>query len=165
MIDRLHEALDTCVDFTEVAERVQGYDCVIFDCDSTLFPHGRAEPHKQGFQLVRQLQQQGVRVVMASNNHGADLMQQRAEVLGLDADHCYIATSAMEKKPLPTMIDRIVDDFDLLPSQVAAVGDGLTDMIAYWRAGVLPVLIQPYPPGDARGIAGRALLRAVWGKR
>ncbi len=126
------DVLDLTDDFI-ATHQVQG---VIFDIDNTLVGFRTPKPTRPVEELLAHLQQQGVRVAIASNNS-----RKRVELFA-----CELGVPAYHRsmKPLGFVLRRICKGFDLPPQRVLLVGDQIyTDMLGGNLAGMMTALVEP----------------------
>lgn len=133
---------------------------LMLDCDGTIARHNDPEIDPIANDTLLQAFSEGVisKLVLISNN-SKQLTERRARNLHVDPDALYTPSRLFDIKPSPRMIKRAMDYCGVEQSDVLAIGDGITDAIAYTRAGVDSVIVHPYDTCEARGYPFRSSVR------
>jgi HAD superfamily phosphatase (TIGR01668 family) len=114
-------------------EQIKG---LIFDLDNTLMPPKTGDYPQDIFQWLMSIKND-FKIVILSNNPEKDYVQKAGEIVG-----CL----AYEKagKPRKKAAVQALKDIELLPEQVAMVGDRpLTDIWVGQRLGMVTILVDP----------------------
>lgn len=138
--------------------RDHSYAGLILDIDNTLTRHNAQEVSPQVIQWLENLQGDGIRCILLSNNH-PPRVEPFAQKLGLD----YVCEG---KKPLPSGYRRAVKALDLPQEQILAIGDQFfTDVLGAKLAGLPVALCVPIEP-EQKGFlrVKRILERPLWRK-
>jgi HAD superfamily phosphatase (TIGR01668 family) len=115
-----------------------GVSTVVLDIDNTLVTYAVAEPTPEVIAWVRGMQESGLSLCIASNNHGTRV-EKLNEKLGL----FYMCSSA---KPSRKAVRKACEHFGTKPSEVAVIGDQIfTDVLCASRAGAVAILVTPIP--------------------
>ncbi|AGY58556.1 YqeG family HAD IIIA-type phosphatase [Gloeobacter kilaueensis] len=124
---------------------------LILDLDDTLLALGEQIVNTKVMDWVARARLE-FNLWIVSNNPNRPFIESIALSLSLP----YVNRAA---KPSRRALRRVLEEMQLLPEQVAIVGDRLlTDVLAGNRLGLVTVLVEP--PGPSRILRGR-LLRAV----
>ena len=119
--------------------RRHGYAGLILDIDNTLTRHNAQELSPAVAQWLKELQENGIRCILLSNNHSPRVAP-FAQKLGLD----YVCEG---KKPLPDGYRQAVQKLALPPERILAVGDQFfTDVLGARSAGLKMALCRPIEP-------------------
>lgn len=128
--------------FTSVCEitgaylKAHGRSGVLVDLDNTLGEYEQPDPNLEVIRWVNQMQQEGIQVLVFSNNH-EPRVSRFARGLG-----CAWLSEA--GKPNPKAYIHGAELLNLSLSQVAVIGDQIfTDTYGARRAGVSTILVQP----------------------
>lgn len=121
--------------------RHHGIRMLIVDYDNTLVePHSRIIP-KESADFIDTCKKAGIQPVILSNNfsfRSADFAK---------AHGCAVYTFSL--KPLKRGYQKALQDYQLKPSQCAAVGDQLlTDILGARRMGMMTILVDPRSEKD-----------------
>lgn len=114
----------------------QGIRYLLVDIDNTLAPYEEAEPNERVKKWVGDMRNDGVTVILVSNNHGPRVEQFNRE-LGLLAFHdC--------RKPSGKRLLQITKKGGAVLSETAALGDQIfTDVWGARLIGVRAILVPP----------------------
>lgn len=118
-----------------------GIKIILFDLDNTIVPVTSCEPNKKLKDLIEDIKDMGMRPVIMSNSK-----RKRVEIFkeGLIVD-----ASFMSLKPLKKKYKRILEIYDVKPTEVAAIGDQLvTDILGANRMGITSILVNPISTHD-----------------
>ena len=140
-----------------------GVRLLIIDGDNTIFPHGEEAAPVSTAQKLHDIREQGYveEIALVSNNPDLDLARSRGEAI--DVDTVAVPTSITDMKPGSALINRAITERGARPEISIGVGDGVTDYLAYLRAGIPTALVDGYGPQDARGYPMRSTLRRMQG--
>lgn len=129
----------TLVDLSLERLQDQSIAALVLDVDRTMLPRHRSELPARAEQWLRRAQAR-MPLHLLSNNPSRRRIGGLAQQLGLP-----FTTSA--GKPRRSALRRVLADLDLLPEQVALIGDRLfTDVLAGNRLGLYTVLVRPIDP-------------------
>lgn len=121
--------------------KMAGIKGIIFDIDNTLVPYDVAEPTKEILQLFENLQAQGFKITLVSNNT-EDRVVKFNEKLKLLALH-------KAQKPLKKNLKKALDMMGCKESEVIIVGDQIfTDIYGGNRTGLGTYLVAPISDKD-----------------
>ncbi len=121
-----------------------GFKVIVFDLDNTLVPITMNEPSKKIKDLIEDIKSMGLKPVLMSNSRRARV-EPFKEGLLVDA-----ACSSM--KPLKLKYKKILNIYDVKPSEVACIGDQImTDVVGANRMGMVSILINPISTNDFKG--------------
>ncbi len=136
---------------------------LVLDCDGTIARHDDPEIDPLANQAIFDEFSRGLisSLVLISNNRNESLMRARARNMLVPPDTLYMPRKYSEIKPRPYMILQAMYDHAKLPQQSVAVGDGITDAIAYGMAGIRSIIVQPYGVDEARGYPFRSMVRSA----
>lgn len=136
---------------------------IIFDADDTLAPHDSPKLFDRVLEMLVTLESSGIPFVVVSNNRDRELARQRAEALGITEERYIIPEGILDMKPSPRMVRRAINTLGGKTCDVLAVGDGMTDTIAYRLAGVAMENIRTlHGIHEPLGYPGRAKVRRAW---
>ncbi|CAN5609846.1 hypothetical protein BH23PAT2_BH23PAT2_09700 [soil metagenome] len=143
------------------AMRQGGKNNLILDGDGTVGRHGDARVDPLAIGALIRARQQGyvTNVAYVSNNPDKDLAEIRAEQLGIIPELTLTPNTLRHRKPGRYMIELALKRLDQPPSSVVGVGDGLTDLYAYYTAGIDGVHVHKFGHQEARGYPGRPTIR------
>ena len=114
-----------------------GIKVIICDLDNTLAPFYRRIPNADNFQLIRKVEELGMKFVLLSNN-----ARKRVERFAQKAEIKYFYWNA--KKPLLKYFKVISKQFNVQPNEMIMVGDQLiTDILFANRAHIESILVVP----------------------
>ncbi len=114
----------------------QGIKLLMVDIDNTLVAHHQRHPDTAAIEFLDQIKQAGFEVVLVSNNNAARVQEFVKELA--------VAAYAQAKKPLKQVYLKVMRDYHLQPTEIAAVGDQLlTDVWGANRVGVFAILTTP----------------------
>jgi|AntRauTorcE11897_2_1112592.scaffolds.fasta_scaffold00047_20 predicted HAD superfamily phosphohydrolase YqeG len=147
------------IPFSQVMEG-QVNTTLVLDCDGTIARHNDPNVDPVVNDVLLQLFSEGVfrKLILISNN-SKYLTQQRARNLHVVPDAMYTPSKLVERKPSSRMINAAMNDCGVDPANVLAVGDGITDAIAYTRAGVDSAIVHPYGTCESKGYPLRQSVR------
>jgi HAD superfamily phosphatase (TIGR01668 family) len=115
-----------------------GVRALVLDIDNTHVTYAVAEPTPEVIAWVRGMQESGLMLSIASNNHGPRV-EKFNEKLGL-----YIMCES--KKPSRKAVKNACARFGVKPSEIAVIGDQIfTDVHCASRAGAVARLVTPIP--------------------
>ncbi len=118
-----------------------GIKIILFDLDNTIIPINTDVPNKKLKTLFEDIKNMGMKPVIMSNS-GKKRVAPFKEGLYVDA-----AYSSM--KPLKRKYKKILNLYNVKPSEVAAIGDQmLTDIFGANRMGVTSILVNPISSND-----------------
>jgi len=121
-----------------------GIKIVLFDLDNTISPVGAHEPSKKAMDLFDDIKKMGLKPVIMSNS-GKKRVAPFKEGLFVDAAY----TSC---KPLKRKYKKILNTYDVKPTEVAAVGDQiLTDILGANKMGITSILVNQISTTDFKG--------------
>lgn len=120
-----------------------GIKVILFDLDNTIVPISADEPSEKLKDLFEDIKDLGIRPVIMSNSK-----RKRVEPFkeGLLVDAAF-----MSIKPFKRKYKRILDIYDVKPTEVAAIGDQLlTDIFGANRMGITSILVNPISTHDLK---------------
>ena len=121
--------------------RAHGVKVLLLDLDNTLDPYTVAEPSDSTLKWKEEMEVEGFRIVILSNNSGKRV-QHYAGLLGVEC-RCFM------KKPFSGPLKRFLKEENLSPNEVMLIGDQIqTDVLAANGAGVRCVLLEPIDPHE-----------------
>ena len=129
---------DRTFDITPEMLLQKGIRAVVLDIDNTLVTYGIAEPTDEVLAWIRSLQEAGLKVAIASNNHAprVELFNQKIGVFA----------TCESKKPSAKSVKAACAHFGTKPEEVAVIGDQIfTDVWCARNAGALAILVKPIP--------------------
>lgn len=114
----------------------QKINCLLCDIDNTLAPYEEAVPNERVFAWIEQMRQNGIRVVLVSNNN-ADRVERFNATLGLSAyADCH--------KPSGKRLGAIAREVGAELASTAAFGDQIfTDVWGARMIGIRAILVPP----------------------
>ena len=122
------------IDYDQLYAR--GIRCLLFDLDNTLVPITEHKPNDQIKDLFDSLKAKGFKLVLFSNSLKKRL---RPFKNGLEVDCCALAF-----KPHPRKFLSVIKVYDLKFSEVAIIGDSMTDDIyGGINVGITTILVNP----------------------
>lgn len=114
---------------------------IICDIDNTLVAHDEKLPSLAAKSFVARVKAQGLDICLISNNH-KERVEVFAKALSL---RCY----SFAKKPLSYTYRKILNDYQIDPSAVVAIGDQLlTDVLGAKRMRIYVILTHPLVERD-----------------
>lgn len=120
-----------------------GIKIVLFDLDNTIAPVISDAPSKKMKELFEEIKSIGIRPIILSNSN-----KKRVEPF---KDGLFVDAACSSRKPLKRKYKKILDVYNVKPSEVAAVGDQiLTDVLGANRMGITSILINPISAVDLR---------------
>lgn len=129
-------------------EQIQG---IILDLDNTIIPWDSAELQPETVACLKRLQESGLKLGLVSNN-------QRQRVAAF-ASQLNIPFASRAFKPAKAGFRQVIADMQLLPDQVAVVGDQLfTDVLGGNRLGCFTIWVKPL---SAREFVGTKITRQL----
>lgn len=115
-----------------------GVRAVVLDIDNTLVTYGMAEPTEEVIAWVKKMQENGLLLSIASNNH-APRVEKFNERLGL-------FTMCESGKPSTKAVKAACAHFGTEPRECAVIGDQIfTDVLCASRSGAVSILVKPIP--------------------
>lgn len=125
---------------TEIDEALlkkHGIKGIVLDVDNTLTMHGSQEVKQEIIDWLKQMQDAGIKLTIASNNNDRRI-KPFAKKIGLD----YIAMSC---KPLTFAFTKACKTFGLQKHEIAVVGDQIyTDIVGGNLKGMFSILVDPH---------------------
>ena len=116
----------------------RGIGVLILDIDNTLVTYADAYPTEAVTKWINAMKQGGVRLAIASNNHG-----KRVDTFAESLD---VFTVSDSNKPSRKAVDVICRRFSITPDKAAVIGDQIfTDVLCANRAGAVAILVKPLP--------------------
>lgn len=148
------------IPFEQITDSIE-QGLLILDCDGTISRHNSPDIQPSADTAIFDAFSRNVfsALVLVSNNRNMSLMHSRARNLRVQPDEVYTPRSIRHIKPASFMIMQAMDEHGFCPDSSVAVGDGVTDVIAYSRAAVPNVLVQPFAASEARGYPLRPLVQ------
>lgn len=120
-----------------------GVKIVLFDLDNTLIPISATEPPKKVMSLFDDIKKLGLKPVIMSNS--------RQKRVAPFKEGLFVDAACSSMKPLKGKYKKILNLYDVKPSEVAAVGDQiLTDVFGANRMGITSILINPISMNDLK---------------
>ena len=118
-----------------------GIKIILFDLDNTLVPVTATEPTKKLKELFEDIKKMGLKPIILSNSGQTRVAPFK--------DGLYVDAACSSRKPLKRKYKKIVDMYDVKPSQIAAVGDQLlTDVLWANRMGITSILVNQISTSD-----------------
>lgn len=115
-----------------------GVRAIVLDIDNTLVTYGMAEPTNEVIAWVREMQNAGLLLSIASNNH-EERVNKFNEKLGL-------FTMCESGKPSRRAIKIASTYFGVEARECAVIGDQIfTDVLCASRSGAVSMLVKPLP--------------------
>ncbi len=115
-----------------------GVKVIVLDIDNTLVTYGMAEPTQEVIFWVRDMQEAGLSLSIASNNH-AERVDRFNEKLGL-------FTICESGKPSRRAVKAAAAHFGVESKECVVIGDQIfTDVLCASRSGAVSVLVKPLP--------------------
>lgn len=115
-----------------------GVRTLVLDIDNTLVTYAVEEPTPEVIAWVRGMQESGLNLCIASNNH-VPRVEKFNENLGL----FFMCESG---KPSRKAVKTACEHFGVKPCEVAVIGDQIfTDVLCASRAGAVAILVTPIP--------------------
>lgn len=109
---------------------------LVLDIDNTLVTYGMEEPTEDVISWIRGMEEAGLKIAIASNNH-KERVDRFNEKLG-------VLTMYESGKPSRKAVRTACDSFSVKPSECAVIGDQIfTDVLCASRSGALSVLVTP----------------------
>jgi HAD superfamily phosphatase (TIGR01668 family) len=119
---------------------------VIFDIDNTLVTHDTKEPPKEILDYFKFLEDMGIKIAIASNNH-----RERVETFSKKLGYTYVWRAW---KPFKKNLKRLKKEFDVLPNEICLVGDQIfTDIYGGLRMGFYTVLVTAVGKSETKFVA------------
>ena len=129
---------DNIYQITPEFMRSIGVRAVVLDIDNTLVTYAVEEPTEEVIAWVRKMQEGGLSLSIASNNHGPRV-EKFNEKLGL-------FVMCESKKPSRKAVKQACAHFGTKPREVALIGDQIfTDVLCASRSGSVAILVTPIP--------------------
>lgn len=120
-----------------------GIKLIIFDLDNTIAPISASNPSKKLKDLIEEVKKLGMKPIIMSNSG-----KSRVEPF---KDELYVDSAYHSAKPLKRKYKRILELYDVKPSEVAAIGDQLlTDVFGANRMGITSILVNPISTQDLK---------------
>jgi uncharacterized protein len=117
---------------------------MIVDLDNTIIPWSSPNVPEATMQWVRKLKVVGIQVCLLSNNHGPRV-QKIAKILEVP----FVSKAC---KPMSHGFRQAIQMMDLLPQQVAVVGDQIyTDILGGNRIGCYTIWVSPLSTKEFMG--------------
>lgn len=127
------------VDFEKLKE--QGIKVVACDLDNTLVPHDVTLPTKEVSELVKKVNDLGMKFIILSNNK-----EQRVQTF---ADPLNIDYYFSSRKPLKKNFLRLMHDNHITNKQLCLIGDQLmTDVYGANKLGIMSIFVEPLANKD-----------------
>ena len=115
-----------------------GVRVIVLDIDNTLVTYGMAEPTPEVIAWVRKMQESGLSLSIASNNH-EERVAKFNEKLGL-------FTMCESGKPSRKAVRDACKRFNVKPEECTVIGDQIfTDVLCASRSGAVAILVKPLP--------------------
>ena len=125
-------------DITPEFIRALGVRAIVLDIDNTLVTYGMAEPTDEVIAWVHGMQEAGLLLSIASNNHEPRVAKFN-EKLGL-------FTMCESKKPSRKAVKNACAHFGVKPYECVVIGDQIfTDVLCASRSGARSILVTPLP--------------------
>lgn len=135
------EHYSSILDIDFKAWQASGVTCVLLDVDSTITPWLDTAVQPEIAKKLAQARADGMvhlALVTNSNRKKVARIQDIAKQCGADA--YFLPERFRERKPRPSLIHRAIEQFEVMPDQVAMVGDKYSaDVLAAKRANVARV--------------------------
>lgn len=120
-----------------------GIKIILFDLDNTLVPINVDKPNNRLRDLFEDIKGMGFRPIIMSNNNKSRIAPFKE---GLLVDAAFNSL-----KPLPFKYKKIMEIYDVKPSEMAAVGDQLiTDVFGANRLGITSILVNSMSTNDLK---------------
>jgi len=117
----------------------KGIKALLFDIDNTLATYDEPTPNAEIVALMRSLADSGFGLALISNNS-----KQRVDTFADGLDNSGIHTISKAHKPLKSGFKKAIEYMNLVPSEIAIVGDQiLTDILGGNRCGLYTILVSP----------------------
>ena len=121
-----------------------GIKIIIFDLDNTIAPINNNIPSNKLKDLFDEVKNMGLKPIIMSNSK-----RHRVEPF---KDGLIVDTSYLSLKPLKWKYKKILNIYDVKPTEVAAIGDQLlTDVLGANRMGMTSILVNPISTNDLKG--------------
>ena len=118
-----------------------GIKIILFDLDNTIIPINTDVPNKKLKMLFEDIKIMGMKPVIMSNSG-----KKRVEPF---KDGLYVDAAYSSMKPLKRKYKKILNLYNVKPSEVAAIGDQmLTDVFGANRMGLTSILVNPISSND-----------------
>lgn len=118
-----------------------GIKIVLFDLDNTITPISGTEPSKKIKDLFEEIKKIGLKPIIMSNSG-----MKRVEPF---KDGLFVDAACSSLKPLKRKYKKILNIYNVKPSEVAAVGDQLlTDVLGANRMGITSILVNQIGTSD-----------------
>lgn len=119
--------------------RSMGVKGLLLDADNTLSTHGSQQPLPETFTWTKQMEKEGIKVVIVSNNH-CHRVEPFARQFGLP----FISNA---KKPLPCGFRKAQKQMQMEKKELLVIGDQIfTDILGANLAGMKSALVEPIQP-------------------
>ena len=137
--------------------RSEGYEALLLDVDNTLLPRNSAAVPAEHIDWLRHVRQQGIAVVLSSNNGGARARQIEEQ---LQANALDVPLLTWAAKPVPRAYSKafrlLEEQEDALtaerPVRILAAGDQLfTDVLGAHLSGIPAAWLRPLSQNDFIG--------------
>ena len=110
---------------------------MLCDLDYTLAPKSQGEPDQRLRRWLEEMAQEGITVMILSNNRSGKRVNEFCRQLGID----YVGHA---QKPLPKGLRRAMDKAGVTAGETAMLGDKLlTDVLAANLSGVTALMVEP----------------------
>lgn len=114
----------------------EGIKIIFCDLDNTLDAFYENEPTEKAINLVRELEANGIRLIITSNNHGERVKNYAKKLNVL----CHYSS----KKPLGYKLRKFIKKNNFNKNEIVMIGDQLlTDVICSKNTKVRVVLVEP----------------------
>ncbi len=118
-----------------------GIKLVLFDLDNTLVPVKASAPTKKLKDLFEDIKRLGLQPIILSNSGQARVAPFK--------DGLFVDAACSSRKPLKRKYKKILNMYNVKPSEIAAVGDQLlTDVLGANRMGITSILVNQISTTD-----------------
>ncbi len=136
--------LGSILDLDLIALKAQGIQGLVLDFDDTLVPLGAKDVDPAVAQWVANAKTH-FQVCIVSNNPNYPFLNRIGNGLGL-------LTISAANKPSRKALRKVIQQMNLLPQEVAIIGDRLlTDIVGGNRMGMITILVHPPGPKPVFG--------------
>lgn len=139
----------------------QGIRLVVSDVDSTLTDGHEGSICPDAAVMMQGVREAGLHVALVSNNTDERYIAGVANTLGVAPELTFTPRTLIDRKPAPAMVECAIDTAGVAKNEVLAVGDGVTDLVSFFAAGIRRNRIVLPHPEEVGGYPLRSELRTV----
>lgn len=139
----------------------QGIRLIVSDVDSTLTDGHEGSVCPDALRMMQGVHEAGLRMALVTNNTDKVYVAGVAEKLEVAPELTFTPESLLDHKPSPAMASRAIQRAGVPKEEVLSIGDGVTDIVAFFAAGVRRNRIVLPRPEEVGGYPLRSELRSI----